>query len=175
MTILYSERRKELKTGDLVIWDTTTMNSFFDFVLYLYQKILGARYIHVGIVVTFGNRIFVLEATPPVVRLHPLSLMEDFYHLPIGQKVLPKQLNSLFSRLGKAYGLMDLIRMILKIRDNPYQYFCSELASDFYNEIGLIRDRTAGKTPDKIIEAIEQVTGNKPVLIHIDKGNLNVV
>lgn len=34
---------------------------------------------HVGIVIKLGNRCFVMEATPPVVRLYPLSKLESFY------------------------------------------------------------------------------------------------
>ena len=121
------------------------------------------------------NRPFVLEATPPVVRLHPLSMMTDFYHLPINRRVTPANLNNLFLKLGKKYSLLDFFRMIFNMKNDTYSYYCSELASAFYNDIGLIKDRLAGKTPDSIVEAVEKVTGNKPLFIHIDKGSLNVV
>jgi hypothetical protein len=175
MAELYSKVRQELKTGDLLAWKTTKINSFFDFVLFLYQKILKAEYTHVGIVVKEGNRFFLIEATPPVVRLFPVSLCDDFYHFSLGIEYKSSQVDLLLRTIGKKYGLMDLIRSILRLGDNPSEYYCSELASHFYNSVGYIHDERVGLTPDKLIEAVAKVKNTTPTFVKIDKGNLNGV
>ena len=175
MTELYSKVRQELKTGDLLAWKTTKINSFFDFVLFLYQKILKAEYTHVGIVVKEGNRYFLVEATPPVVRLFPISLCDDFYHFSLDIDYKSSQVDLLLRAIGKKYGLIDLIRSILRLGNDPSEYYCSELASRFYNDIGYIDDETAGLTPDKIIEAVTKDNQIKPTFVKIDKGNFNGV
>lgn len=175
MAELYSKVRQELKTGDLLAWKTTKINSFFDFVLFLYQKILKAEYTHVGIVVKEGNRFFLIEATPPVVRLFPVSLCDDFYHFPLNIDYKSTQIDFLLRTIGKKYSLIDLIRSILKLGDNTSEYYCSELAGRFYNDIGYINDEEAGITPDKIIEAVAKKNNVTPIFVKIDKGNLNGV
>lgn len=172
MLTLYSKKRTEIKTGDLLAWKTTRIHSFFDFILFLYQKIIGAEYTHVGIAVNIGNRIFVLEATPPVVRLFPLSLSEDFHLFPLNVDVKPTHLDTLFKALGKKYSVFDLIRSTFNIGNSNNDYYCSELASSFYNSIGIIDNNDAGFTPDSLIEEITRTFSVQPVPVKIDRGNL---
>lgn len=175
MVELYSKKRNEIKTGDLLAWKTTRINSFFDFILFLYQKILKAEYTHVGMVVKEGGRIFIMEATPPVVRLFPVSMTEDFYIIHTNIEPKSSHVDVLLKDIGKKYGIMDLIRSILKLGNNTSEYYCSELASHFYNEIGYINNEDAGLTPDSIIKEIVKASGNEPIFIKNDRGNLNAV
>lgn len=175
MTVLYSEIRNELKTGDLLAWKTLRISSFFDFILFIYQKILKAEYTHVGIVIKEGERYFIVEATPPVVRLYPISLTEDFYYIPVNIEAKSSQVDGLLRILGKKYSILDFIRSLFKISNNPSEYYCSELAGTFYNEIGYIDDIDAGLTPDSIVKAVANVSSVKPIFVKNDRGNLNTV
>lgn len=173
MTILYSEMRNEIKTGDLIAYDTEEISSFFSFVLFLYQKILKAKYTHVGIAVNLGGRIFLVEATPPEVRLIPLSMCGNFYHIKTNMTTSQdSMLSNLFSHLGKKYSLMDLAKSVIGFSNDPSDQYCSELAGDFYNQFGYLVDRKAGQTPDSIVEAVLERSGSTPVYVVIDKGNL---
>ena len=173
MTVLYSDIRNEIKTGDLIVYDTEEIDSFFGLVLYFYQKILKARYTHVGIAVRMCDRIFIVEATPPEVRLIPLAMCGDFYYVKTDMKS-PEQsmMKNLFSYLGKEYSLLDLIKSKIGFANNTSDLYCSELAGDFYNMFGYITDRKAGITPDSIVEAVLKRSGATPVKVVIDKGNL---
>lgn len=173
MSLLYSQIRDELKTGDLLAWRITKINSIFDFILVLYQKILGARFSHVGIVVKLGGRTFVVEATPPAVRIFPLSMCDDFYLIKTNNlKFSTSYLNALFKHLGKKYSISDLSKGILDIKGDSSNLYCSELAKEFYKGIGYIDDEDAGLTPDKIVFTIQEKSGFEPVFVSIDRDNL---
>ena len=173
MSVLYSEIRKDIKTGDLLVWDTEEFSSFFGFVLFLYQKILKAKFTHVGVVVRMGERLFLVEATPPEVRLVPISMFDDFYIIHTDMRPDQRRyLKFLFSAIGKKYSLVDLVKSIFKVQGSSKDYYCSELASDFYNSFGYISDPTAGQTPDSIVFSIMEKTGTAPTKVFVDKGNL---
>src|SRR5574344_1393360 len=148
-----------MKTGDLLAWDKVKINSFFDLVLYLYQKIFKAKFIHVGVVYTYGDRYFVVESTPPVVRIFPISMyLDDFYHIPCNIDITPRQKRLLLYDLGKKYSIWDLIKSVLPLRKTSDEYYCSELAFKFYKDVGLLYREEDGDTPDDLVEAIIAVT-----------------
>lgn len=173
MVNLYSNIRNEIKTGDLIAWKTTKITSFFTFILYLYQKILKAQYTHVGVAVREGDRIFVLEATPPVVRLHPLSLSGDFYLIPTKFERRSSQLDFLLVTLGRKYSIFDMVRSMFKFGTDNSDYYCSELCADYYNAIGHINNEWAGETPDAIVREILKVNKNNPIFVKNDRGNVH--
>lgn len=175
MAQLYSKLRPDMKTGDLLMWKTTRIGSLVDILLLLYQKMLGATYTHVGVLVKEGNRIFVVEATPPVVRLFPLSMAGNFYHIPLDITPNEKHIDFLLSNLGKKYSLFDFIRSTFRIMNNNDDFYCSEFCSFFYNQIGLIDNDEAGLTPDYLVSEVVRVTGKQPVSVKNDKGNLDVL
>lgn len=175
MNVLYSEIRDQLKTGDLMAWKTTKINGFFDFVLFLYQKMFRARYSHVGIVVRLSDRYFVLEAIPPVVRLHPISLKDSFYLIRNDLKVSSANLDTLLVHLGKKYSVWDFVRRLFGLGNTDTELYCSELAAMWYFLIGFIRDEDAGFSPDTLVDAVLQQSHAEPVYVINDKGNLDAV
>lgn len=181
MSLLYSEFRKELKTGDLLAWDTTEIVTFFDFVLFLYQKILKAKYSHVGIVLRFGERVFVMEAVPPFVRVFPLSMLSNFSVIKTNlnssnnPEVDRLYCNALLKHSGKRYSLTDLIKGMFDMKPDDSSLYCSELALDFYRDIEYTTNEEAGITPDTIVEEIIKISGNQPVFVTIDRGNFDVI
>ena len=179
MSLLYSEIRDSLKTGDLVSWDKARVNSIFGFILKLYQKILRPKSVHVGIVANIGGRIFVVEARPPCVRLYPLSLLENFYLVRTNVKEENTNLDFLFKEIGIPYKAWDVIKGVIFHADNDTKaIYCSELAKLYYVEIKYLdKDKyeDSGSSPDSILNAICEVSGNKPVYVEIDRSNLNAV
>lgn len=181
MTLLYSKTREELRTGDLLAWKIVKIKSLVDLVLYLYQKILGAKYSHTGTVIRFGDRIFLMEASPPFVRIYPLSMLESFYLIKTNLNVENEvdinnhYYNSLLKHSGKAYSLTDMVRGIFDMKPNDDTLYCSELCLKFYRDIGYTTSEIAGITPDTIIEEIVKLSGNQPVFVTIDREALNAI
>lgn len=179
MSVRYSEIRDTLKTGDLVSWKAGKVNSFFTAILKIYQKILKPKSVHVGIVFVVGGRTFVVEARPPVVRIYPLSRMEDFYLIRTNIPDDKANVDFLLQEVGVKYGILDLIRgLLFADGKNNKELYCSELASIYYEDIGTIdvnKFPEAWRTPDNLIEAVCDATGSSPIYVEIDKGNLNAV
>lgn len=175
MTTLYSEIRSTVTTGDLIAWNKPGFKSTTGMLLLLYQKILKAKYTHVGVAAVLGGRIMIIEATPPAVRIFPLSMLTDFDIIKTEIADIPNHLDVLLTQLGKPYSLLDFFRGIFHISGGNSKYYCSQLASKYYNDIGYIDNEFAGLTPDSIVEEISKRSGNTPVAIKIDRGNLNGV
>jgi hypothetical protein len=172
MTYLYSKVRHEIRTGDLLIWKTTSIEDFFDLFLFMYQKIFGAKYTHMAIAVRWGDRVLMVEATPPLSRLFPVSKTRDLYLLRANVEDRESHIEYLLSLLGRKYRLWDFFRSKFKLKKSSTEDYCSDLASEFYNQIGLIDDDDAGETPDSLVEALIKATGSEPIFVKMDRGNL---
>jgi len=173
MPKLYSAIKKDMRTGDLIAWKSIKINSFSDFVLYLYQKICKVSYLHVGVIYKEGDRHFMVEATPPVVRLFPISMTTDnFFYIPCNIKENDKHKDILLRNIGKSYGIVDFVRAVIGLGTSDKEYYCSELADDFYRNIGYIKADNAGKSPDTIVRAVLESSKTDPVEVMVDRGNL---
>ncbi|QXN70522.1 hypothetical protein AGENTSMITH_118 [Bacillus phage vB_BspM_AgentSmith] len=172
-TTLLSKIQPELRSGDLLAWKTTKINSFFDFILFLYQKIFKAEFTHVAIVAIIGDRQFIVEATPPVVRLFPISMTDDFYLIKTDLELNSRHYDLLLKNLGKPYGLWDFVKGIFGIGSSDDSYYCSELAGNFYNNIGYIVDDEAPHTPHALVRAVLKKSKHEMIFVRNDRGNLN--
>lgn len=178
MTLLYSEIRDTLKTGDLVSWKAGKIRSIFDIILFLYQKILRVKSVHTGIIVKIGDRFFVVEARPPAVRLYPLSKMDDFYLLKLDLEEDHEDYNRLFRQIGVAYGYIDLLKGILGFKNSSKKLYCSEQCTRFYVERGYFPYEVyneAARIPDTLLKVAERISGKKLQFVHIDRENLTEV
>lgn len=178
MSSLYSEIRSDIKTGDLISWKAGKVNSIFSFILYVYQKILKPKSVHVGIVVNdIGGRLLVVEARPPAVRIFPLSMMEDFYLIKTNIPYEQNDIDFLLKKLGVKYGALDVIKGLFYLDNDRERLYCSEIADLYYKHIKYLSEGyyDAGRTPDQLVEAIVEVSGNKPIHVKIDRGNIHAV
>jgi uncharacterized protein YycO len=176
----YSDIRKSIRTGDLLAWKNPNKSDKASSVLWWYQKIFKANYTHVAIAVKIGKRYFVVEATPPAVRIYPISLLDDFdlirTDIDLSRGKQSKYIDILFRELGKPYSLTDLFRNTIGMSNNKSNRYCSQLAAFFYKEVGLVDDVIeAGYTPDMLVGTIIEVTGNEPISVKIDRGNLYAI
>ena len=180
ITKLYSEIRTNIQTGDLVIWKVDRVKSLSTLILYLYQKICKQRASHVGIAVNINNRIFVVEAKPPYVRMFPLSRTHDFMLIQTNIKDQDCALDALLIHLGKPYSLFNLIQGIFGLRTSEQTLYCSELCALFYMDIGYLKldpeqEILPGETPDVLIDMIEGIAQKEAFHVHIDRGNLKYI
>ena len=176
MSSLYSEIRDSIKTGDLVSWKAGKINSIFTFILYVYQKILKPKSVHVGIVVNdIGGRLLVIEARPPSVRIFPLSMMEDFDLVRTNIPFEQNNIDILLREVGVPYEAIDVLKGLFYLDNDRKHLYCSELADIYYKEIKYLSEGyyDSGRTPDQLLEAIIEVSGNKPIHVKIDRGNYN--
>lgn len=194
-SVPYSSARDKIRTGDLIAWKVEKIDSIFKFVLYLDHKIFKSEYSHVGIALKLEDRLFVVEATPPGLRIYPLSMCDAFYHLPIfdhdeesnrdviesikceffNTKLRSRITNELMKHIGKPYSLLDLVKSIFNIRRSEEDFYCSEFAAYIYNAVNYFQDEDAGFKPDTIVKAVLQNNKDSITYVTMDRGNLNGV
>jgi len=175
---LYSQARDSIRTGDLLAWRITRSTSVFDFILVLYQKLFKANFSHVAVAVWVGNRLFAVEATPSKVRIIPLSMLDHFYRIPANIPSNEKHFDILARYVGRPYSLWDLVKVLLGFKGSDTSLYCSELALQYYDEIGYFTDHVDEfddhiPTPDDVVERVLAQSKSAIEYVRIDKGNLD--
>ena len=134
--MLYKEYRNEIKSGDLLVWSTDDFSKWPNWFSAIIRIFTMSEYNHVGIAWVIGNRVFVIEATPPAVRIYPLSHKPSFYHMPMDLEWDTDMEDWLLEQVGKPYSVIDAIRGYFGKPKRDGKWMCSELAGTFYRKCG---------------------------------------
>jgi hypothetical protein len=78
----YQDARPDIKSGDLLAWSHRSWRSWYDIKIQIVRFFTQSEYSHVGVAWVVGNRILVIEAVMPKVRIYPLSSLGTFYWVP---------------------------------------------------------------------------------------------
>lgn len=165
----YKNHRDEIRSGDLLIWSKDKSSSLSNFYLSIIRFFTTSEYGHVGIALRIFGRLFVVEATSPYIRLVPVSLKDEFYHIPLKIKWSIDYIDLLFEYLGCKYSIFDAVRGYLGVvlkKDNRWQ--CVELAIDFYKKIGI--DFGNDYTPTGFVKNVLEIS-KKPIYLVKNKGS----
>lgn len=165
----YKEERYRMRSGDLLAWDKGRGSILSTLTTSTIQLFTGSRYGHVGVVWTFAGRVFVIEASPPAVRLTPVSTINEFFYIPTRLRWRRTYEEFLLSKIGLNYSIMDCIRAylgILNTKDND-SYQCAELACEFYKLTGILKDNRY--EPGLLVDAIIELRKSQPLLISSKK------
>lgn len=86
MNLTYTSARAQIQSGDLIALKHKRWRTFYDWQVQAVQTVTQSPYCHVAQVWAVGERLFVLEAVTPLVRMVPLTYfaMEGFYWIQIG-------------------------------------------------------------------------------------------
>lgn len=155
----YQEIRDEMKSGDIIVACKGNMQTFNGFLSLLIRIFTASSYSHVGVVVKLGNRCFVVEATPPVVRLYPLSKLDSFYVIKMEQALSREDENRLFEYVGMPYSDWNSIASYFTgkpLANGKLQ--CAQLVSSFYNWPNLLR-------PEQIVRYAQETLGKRMVFV----------
>lgn len=155
----YHEIRDELRSGDIIVASKGNLKSFNNFLSLLIRIFTASSYSHVGVVIKLGSRCFVVEATPPVVRLYPLSKLDSFYVIKMQAEWTKDDENRLFDYIGKPYSDWNSISSYLtgKPLDNG-KLQCAQLVSSFYKWPNLLR-------PEHIVKYAQEQLGKQMVFV----------
>lgn len=172
MSNAYENYRKNIKSGDLLVWSERKASSLAEWTLYLVQTFTRSSYDHTGTAWVVGDRVLVVEATVPKVAISVLSTKENFYHLPMPIEWKPEYEEHLLSNVGKKYGFMNILKMSLGIgKTDPNEWFCSQMSADFYLKVGYITQDEIGYTPKDVVEGLMSKTGVGLVKVVTVKGD----
>ena len=163
--ISYNNYRDELKNGDILAWTPQPFRSFSDIIPYIVKYGTGSDYYHVGQVWRVGDRIFVVEAVPPLVRIYPLSRKPSFWHLPMNVKWTPEKENGLLAPVGDDYSLLKAALTVIKKPsvDNTWQ--CALKVGHWFEQFEN-KTITTLYTPSDVVNTVLKETGR---MIYVTK------
>lgn len=112
----YAEYRNNIRSGDILAWTHRGIKSLYDLKTAIVKTVTRSDYVHVGIAWTYHGRVFVLEATPPLVRVVPLSNLLPCYVLHMNRGFSPEAENKAFQHVGSTkYSTVDAILSLIGI------------------------------------------------------------
>lgn len=145
--------RQAIKSGDLLIWKKSKKSLISNWTIELIRFFTRSDFAHVGIAWVMDGRVFVVEATQPVVRLTIVKDNDEFYHAPMVIEWSDTSEEYLIDKIGLKYSVFDAIRAFLgKTLDNDRRYQCAELANEFYKTHGI--ELGDAFTPSELVEAV---------------------
>lgn len=121
-----------IESGDLIAWTST--DSFYLKIVRLFTL---SEYTHVGVAVVENGEVYVVEANRPKVEKNKLSRRTPIYHIPMGVEYTPEANELLHSYIGKKYSVIQAALSYIKVFIDDDKWYCTELAYDFYNKLGL--------------------------------------
>lgn len=148
----YEIFRPNIKSGDLLAWSTHRSKGFKRFVNVLIRIFTMSEFSHVGIAWVVGERVFIIEAVNPAVRIYPLSNKVPFYHIGMEIDVKDEHINYLLSRVGEPYSINQAIQAYFGKLKEDKSWQCAELCTSFYKRSGIPLKNSL--TPSTLIDAI---------------------
>lgn len=153
----YVPYRKHVRSGDLLAWSTSKTASLGDLMVKAIRVFTMSEYNHVGIAWRMGDRLMVIEAVPPEVRIYPLSKLTPFYHVDMDIDWKSEYDDLLLDYVGLEYSTWQALISYFRKPDVDNKLQCVELALDFYKNAGI--ELVCDYTPAGIVEACLERSG----------------
>ena len=158
MKLLYSDVRAIIKSGDLIAWSQRKWNSLHNIEMQLIRIFTRSEYVHVGIAWVIGERVFVIDAVSPKVRIFPLSKLTPFYLIPLNAPWKKETEEFALAQVGEKYSLLQAIQSVLKKPNLDDNWQCAELAHEIMKSDGI--DLGEIYTPSELVNnALNYSTG----------------
>lgn len=125
----YQDARPYIKSGDLLAWSHKTWLSWYDIKIQIVRFFTRSEFCHLGTAWVVGDRVFVIEAVIPLVRIYPLSKLGDFYWIPMSAGWSRETECLALSKVGHRYSTWDAIKAPFTKLKNDDVWECAELAS----------------------------------------------
>lgn len=125
----YATIRPSIRSGDLLAWSHRGIRSWHDLKIALVRMFTKSEYSHVGTAWVVGERVLVIEAVIPLVRIFPLSKLGDFYHLPLQAPWTQATEALALSYVGQEYSQLQAIQAPFVKPKHDDLWECAELAA----------------------------------------------
>ena len=150
----YEQARPMIRSGDILAWSHRGIKSWHDLKIWLVRMFTRSEYSHVGTAWVVGNRVFVIEAVMPKVRIYPLSKLGDFYWLQMGAYWRKATETLALSFVGDDYSQMQAMvsPFITPPKDDRWE--CAELVATVARQDSI--DLGAVYTPSEVVLAAQK-------------------
>ena len=150
----YSHVRPMIRSGDILAWSHRGIRSWHDFKIWLVRLFQRSEYSHVGTAWVVGNRVFVIEAVMPKVRIYPLSKLGDFYWLQMGAYWRKATETLALSYVGDDYSQIQAIQSPFITPKADEEWQCAELVATIARQDSI--DLGHAFTPSAIVLAAQK-------------------
>ena len=148
----YVDFRGQIKSGDVLAWSSQNTKGIERFVNMMIRLFTLSEYTHVGVAWVVGERIFVIEAVRPIVRIYPLSNKSPFYHLNMNVDMSEDLLTFILSKVGESYSVGQAIKSYFGQPRIDSQWQCAEFVNSFLKRAGIKLKRAW--TPSALVDAV---------------------
>lgn len=154
----YSEARATIRSGDILAWSHRGIKSWHDLKIWFVRMITRSEFSHVGTAWVIGDRVFVIEAVMPLVRIYPLSKLGEFYWLPMSAPWMPETEALALSRVGDEYSQLQAMRAPFSKPPADDLWECAELAAAVAASDGINLGEVF--TPSAVVRAAQERGSN---------------
>lgn len=132
----YLNIRNQISSGDIIFWSVKNEKfSLKNILNWLIQIFTVSEYYHIGIAWVINNRVFVIEAVPPEVRIYPLSKLLPVDIIFCGKDYWNSKIETeLLAFVGNKYSKLEALKgylKTLKIGSNA-KWQCAELVAHLF-------------------------------------------
>ena len=152
--MIYSKARPMIRSGDVLAWSHRGIKSWHDLKIWFVRMFTRSEYSHVGTAWVVGNRVFVIEAVMPKVRIYPLSKLGDFYWLQMGAYWRKATETLALSYVGDDYSQMQAIVSPFVTPPHDDRWECAELVATVARQDSI--DLGAVYTPSEVVLAAQK-------------------
>lgn len=149
--MLYAKVRPSIKSGDLLAWSHRSWATWHDIKIQIVRIFTQSEYCHVGIAWVIGDRVFVIEAVQPLVRIYPLSKLGEFYLLPLTLNWSEEVLEHAISKVGEPYSQLQAVQAFFRLPSEDSLWECAELVISIAKKAGV--DLGTIATPSGVVSA----------------------
>jgi len=158
----YKDIRKDIKSGDILAWSHRGWKSWYDIKIQFVRIFTRSEYSHVGTAWVIGDRVFVIEAVQPKVRIYPLSKLKDFYWIPMNAPWLDSTLEYALEAVGDNYSQAQALQAPFNEPKEDSLHQCAELTARTARKDGI--ELGTVYTPSEIVRNA-QLLGNGLFLV----------
>jgi len=151
----YADARPSIRSGDLLAWGHEAWGSWYDLQVQGVRMFTRSEYAHAAVAWCIGDRVLVIEAVVPAVRIFPLSRLLPCYWL-LGEKREPwtdaTELTAL-SKIGEPYSKWEAVKsFIAKVTPGANGVWqCAELAA--FIRAQMLLENYESPTPTSVVQA----------------------
>ena len=152
--MIYSKARPMIRSGDVLAWSHRGIKSWHDLKIWFVRMFTRSEYSHVGTAWVVGNRVFVIEAVMPKVRIYPLSKLGDFYWLQMGAYWRKATETLALSFVGDDYSQLQAMVSPFITPPDDRRWECAELVATVARQDSI--DLGAVYTPSEVVLAAQK-------------------
>ena len=147
----YAQARPAIRSGDVLAWSHRGVRDWHELKIWFVRLFTRSEYSHVGTAWCIGERVFVIEAVQPKVRIYPLSKLLDCYWLPMEAEWLPHTEALALECVGDNYSQLQAVQAPFETPPDDLLWECAELLAKIARSDGI--DLGTVYTPSAIVQA----------------------